>query len=75
MPTVEAIVQKMKSQPNGVRFEEIKRVLEAYGYVLARTKGSHVHFRNNTGNVITIKKDSCVKAVYVKDVLGRIEKQ
>lgn len=33
---------------------------------------SHRHFINNTGNVITIKAENPVKAVYVKDVLRRI---
>ena len=31
----------MKQQPNGIRPEEIDKVLAAYGYVPARQKGSH----------------------------------
>lgn len=33
---------------------------------------SHRHFINKKGDVITIKADNPVKAVYVKDVLKRI---
>jgi len=39
---------------------------------MVRQRGSHAQFRDSFGNVITIKKDSIVKAVYVKDVLRRI---
>ena len=33
---------------------------------------SHRHFINEKGDVITIKKDNPLKAVYVKDALKRI---
>ena len=33
---------------------------------------SHRHFINENGDVITIKEDNPLKAVYVKDVLRRI---
>ena len=33
---------------------------------------SHRNFINKTGDVITIKEDNPLKAVYVKDVLKRI---
>ena len=36
----------MKQQPNGVRPEEIEKVLGAYGYIPARQKGSHKHYLN-----------------------------
>ncbi len=32
MPSIQKIVQKMKQQPNGIRFNEIVRVLENNGY-------------------------------------------
>ena len=69
---VEKIIEKMERQPNGVRYNEISKVLNKYGYELVRSKGSHRHFRNNQGDVITIKEETPLKAVYVKDVLKRI---
>lgn len=67
------IISKMKRQPNGIRFSELKSVLEHNGYKLVRSNGgSHKQFRNEVGDVITIKKDTPLKAVYVKDVLRRI---
>ena len=72
MPTVEKIIEKMNNQPNGIRMPEADKVLTAYGYSLARQKGSHCHYINATGNVLTIKKENPLKAVYVKEILSRI---
>lgn len=39
MPTVEKIVLKMSRQPNGIRFQELAKVLEFYGYKMkAKTR-------------------------------------
>lgn len=72
MAGVEKIIQKMKTKPNGIRFSEAAQVLECFGYTLVRKKGSHRHFRNNHGDVITIKEDNPLKAVYIRDILERI---
>lgn len=73
MPNVKKLVEKMKQQPNGIRMDEAEKVLGAYGYVLARQKGSHKHYLNKeTGDLITIKQDNPLKKVYVLDVLNRI---
>ncbi len=40
MPNVKKLIEKMKQQPNGMRPEEVEKVLEAYGYVPARQKGA-----------------------------------
>ena len=76
MPTVQKILQKMHSQPNGIRFDEISKVLRHYGYTLVRQKGSHCQFYNyDTDDLITVKKESTVKRVYVEDVLFRINER
>lgn len=72
MPTVEKIIEKMKNQPNGIRLAELDKVLNYYGYTLDRQKGSHRQYLNSNGDVITIKDETPLKAVYVKDVLKRI---
>ncbi len=73
MPSIKKILQKMKNQPNGVRFQELAKVLEANGYRMkTRTGTSHRNFINENGDVITIKEENPLKAVYVKDVLKRI---
>jgi predicted RNA binding protein YcfA (HicA-like mRNA interferase family) len=72
MASVSKIVEKMKNQPNGIRMSEADKVLTANGYKFSRQKGSHCHYINATGDVITIKEDNPLKAAYVKDILSRI---
>ncbi len=70
MPNIEKILEKMKRKPNGIRPEEVDKVLRAYGYEPA----SHKQYLNKkTGNLITIKQENPLKKVYVVDVLKRIE--
>ena len=73
MAGVKKIIEKMKSQPHGIRMAEADKVLQAYGYRLDRQKGSHCHYINASGDVITIKVELQLKAVYVKDILERIK--
>lgn len=73
MPSVEKIIEKMKSQPSGVRPEEAEKVLKSYGYENVRQKGSHRQYLNKaTGDLITIKQENPLKKVYIRDVLNRI---
>ena len=74
MPNAKKIIEKMKKQPNGIRPEEVEKVLGTYGYIPARQKGNHKHYLNKeTGDLITIKQENPLKKVYVVDVLKRIE--
>lgn len=73
MESVEKIIEKMKQQPNGIRMSEADKVIKACGYRLDRKKGSHRQYINEKGEVITIKDETPLKAVYVKDILGRIK--
>jgi len=74
MAGIDKILEKMKNQPNSIRMAEVDKVLLYYGYKLDRQKGSHRQYINKNGDVITIKQEQPLKAVYVKDVLNRIEK-
>lgn len=72
MAGVEKIIDKMKRQPNGIKPSEAEKVLNSYGYRADRQKGSHRQYINKTGDLITIKIENPLKAVYVKDILTRI---
>jgi len=48
---VEKTISKMKRQPNGIKYNEVSKILNEYGYELVRSKGSHRHFRNKQGDV------------------------
>ncbi|MCL2812477.1 MAG: type II toxin-antitoxin system HicA family toxin [Clostridia bacterium] len=70
MPSVEKIIEKMKNQPRGVRLPEAEKVLAAYGYYFKRQKGSHRHYIDADGHVITLKDP--LKISYVNEILERI---
>jgi len=70
MPSVEKIIEKMHNQPRGIRLQEAEKVLAAFGYHFARQKGSHKHYINKNGDVITLKDP--LKISYVTEILERI---
>lgn len=72
MASVEKIIEKMKNQPNGIKMSEADKVLTANGYRLDRQKGSHRQYINAAGDLITVKDENPLKAVYIKDILNRI---
>lgn len=66
MAGIDKIIDKMKRQPDGIRMAEADRVLTSHGYKLDRQKGSHCHYINTKGDVITIKNETPLKAVMSK---------
>jgi len=73
MPPVEKILEKMKNQPRGIRMEEAEKVLVAYGYEFKRQKGSHRHYLNAQGDLITLKEP--LKISYINEILKRVGQQ
>lgn len=96
MSDIDKLILKMKRQPNGIRFQELTKVLEYNGYTMKQKKRNITQkfycvnnkvpgyptaifdcatgrvLINQNGDVITIKEDNPLKAVYVKEVLKRI---
>jgi predicted RNA binding protein YcfA (HicA-like mRNA interferase family) len=72
MATIEKLIHKMKNQPNGISPEEAGRVLNAKGFLFARQKGSHCHYINENGDVITIVNKNPLKKAYIVEILNRI---
>ena len=58
-----------------MRFAELKKVLESYGYTVSQPKGgsSHHIFRKAGCNPITIPKHEPIKVVYVRMVKELVE--
>ena len=72
MAGVDKIIDKMQRQPHGIKPLEAEKVLAAYGYRADRQRGSHRQYINEDGDLITVKIETPLKAVYVKDILARI---
>lgn len=70
MSSIEKIIDKMKNQPNGIKFSEIERILNYMDFYETRQKGSHKRFKNNnTDETLTLPVQNPLKSVYIKQIL------
>ena len=71
------LIRKITSLNKDMRFLELKKVLEGYGYVMSspKTGSSHHTFRKPGCNPITIPNHEPIKVVYVKMVKEIIESE
>ncbi|MCS7069239.1 MAG: type II toxin-antitoxin system HicA family toxin [Meiothermus sp.] len=74
MAWLEKLLEKMRRLPPEMRYEEVERVLRAYGFEEVRSSGSHHLFRHPDGRMLTVPKHrgQVVKATYLKKVLEAI---
>lgn len=75
MSKFEKLLQRIKNLDNGLRFEELKKILESLGYEMNSPRGgsSHFTFRKKGHIPITIPKHELIKTVYVRLVKEAIE--
>ena len=72
----EKLLAKARNNPRGLRFDELIRLLDAYGWQLARVRGSHHIFkRDGVWDQINIQelKGGKAKPEQVKEVLRVID--
>lgn len=71
------LIQRIKSLDKNLRFEEIEKVLEYFGYEVKapRSGSSHYTFRKKGCRKITIPKHRVIKTVYVETVRDVIEEE
>ena len=60
-----------------LRFDEFRKVLESYGYIMSAPRGgsNHYTFRKEGCNPITIPKHEPIKKVYVEMVRQVVESE
>jgi predicted RNA binding protein YcfA (HicA-like mRNA interferase family) len=73
----EKLLQKILALSKELRFEELRKVLESYGYVMQAPRGgsSHYTFRKPGYTKITIPKHNPIKRVYVEMVKDVVENE
>lgn len=71
------LLTKISSLSKDLRFDELRKVLESYGYEMRAPRGgsSHYTFRKPGRPPITIPKDEPIKKVYMELVKQVIESE
>ena len=77
MSQFEKLLQRIHDLSKELRFDEVRKVLEAYGYTMTapRSGSSHYTFRKPGCNPITIPKHEPIKKVYVEMVRQIVESE
>ncbi len=75
MSKFDKLLERITSLSKDMRFDELRKVLENYGYTMHSPKGgsSHYTFRKPGKMPITIPKHEPIKKVYVQMVKEVIE--
>ncbi|MCR5148664.1 MAG: type II toxin-antitoxin system HicA family toxin [Eubacterium sp.] len=73
----EKLLNEIKSLSKEIRFDELKKVLESYGYVMHSpgSGSSHYTFRKPGCNPITIPKHEPINKTYIKMVKEVVEQE
>lgn len=75
MSRFDKLLKEILSLSKDLRFDELRKVLEYYGYVMDAPRGgsSHYIFRKSGCYPITIPKHEPIKKVYVQKVKEIVE--
>ncbi|MBQ6013900.1 MAG: type II toxin-antitoxin system HicA family toxin [Firmicutes bacterium] len=71
------LLSRVLSLDNNMRFDELRKVLESFGYTMSAPAGgsSHYTFRKKGKSPITIPKHAPIKKIYVELVRTVVEEE
>jgi len=74
MSQIEKLIARMRARPPEADFDDVRRLLEAFGWTLDRIRGSHCHFVKTGEPPLTIPKHGGqkVKRTYVVLICQRL---
>lgn len=77
MSSWDKLLERIKSLSNDMRFDELRRVLEAYGYTVHQPRGgsSHYTFRKKGCAPIAVPRHEPIKRTYVMMVREEVESE
>lgn len=77
MSQFDKLIKRIRSLDKDLRFDEIKKVIESYGYTMSGPRGgsSHKTFRKPGKSPITIPQHEPIKKAYVEMVKDLIESE
>lgn len=69
----EKLLEKILSNPQNVRFEELDRLLKHYGVECRRVRGDHFIYKRKGYRPLPIPRKTPVRSIYVRQALDLIE--
>jgi len=74
MSQLEKIIERIRARPPEADFDDVRKLLEGYGYTLDRERGSHCFFVKTGGPPFTIPKKHGrkVKRAYLVEICKRL---
>ena len=77
MSTWEKLLMRIVSLSRNMRFSELRKVLESYGYTMKAPSGgsSHYTFRKSNCAPITIPKGDPIKKIYIQMIKDIVESE
>ena len=77
MSQFDKLLQRIRSLDKNLRFDELQKVLEHYGYTMSGPAGgnSHKSFRKPGRSTITIPQHNPIKRAYVEEVKAVVESE
>ncbi len=77
MSQFDKLLQRIRALDKNMRFEELQKVLEHYGYTMSgpASGSSHKSFRKKGRTTITIPQHNPIKRAYVEAVRAIVESE
>ena len=77
MSQFDKLLQRIQALNKNMRFEELQKVLEHYGYTMSgpASGSSHKSFRKKGKPTITIPQHNPIKRAYVEEVKAIVESE
>ncbi len=69
-------LQRLRNNPKNVSFDDLRMVVEDYGFTLERSSGSHYSFKVEIAGefrLLVVPYSKPVKPIYVKDAIELID--
>lgn len=76
MSRSEKILEEMRGRPKGWTYDQVKRVLEYYGFETRSKGGSHRLFKHSSGERVGLVDagSGTLKPVYVEEAVAAIDR-
>jgi predicted RNA binding protein YcfA (HicA-like mRNA interferase family) len=68
------LLQKMKNNPRDWRIGNLQTVADAFGVIWRKPGGSHVIFRHENGQKLSVPSHRPIKPLYIKKFVRLVEK-